>query len=138
VWLECEDLTDFPKEFQQYTDFAFCFCGGLYDEVKDTAAIESCQLFNGTCNSNATEETTSPNNVIRARTIGGSVAGAAGGVACVAGGGTAALMAYRTRHADVQVPMDIEVDSAFEIGDDNILYTTEELNAMVDNVAYEM
>ena len=100
--------------------------------------LYNCQLFNDSCKSNATEETTSPGNVIRARTVVGSVAGAAGGIACVAGGGTGALMAYRTRHADVQVPMDVEVDPAFEIGDENILYTADELNAMVDNVAYEM
>ena len=119
------------------SDVSLCLSFEAYDIAADLNIFKQCQVFNGTCpeSTNTTEET--DGNVLSARKIGSSVGGAVAGVACVVGGSTGALMAYRRRHDLPPVDPDMQMDESWSTAHDNQVFSSEDLATMTSSIVYE-
>jgi len=137
---------DLPDEFRvaldlNGDDFVFCVEPEIFEVGNGSQLLDllnDCNFYRNESDCfPATEEETTPANHIRARTVGASVAGSAGAVACTAAGGTGALLAYRRHHDVPVVDAAGTVDGEWEVIEDNAIFTASELES-INNMPIEI
>lgn len=103
-----------------------------------TEVIDLCEFRNDTCFDTTTTSSSGGGNKLSKKAIIGGAAGGLGGVICLFGGLTLALMAYRRNHGIESVSGSPGTDGQDTFVDENAAYNSPDTQQMTENQAFEM